>query len=293
MPRSASGTLRPSRSAGRRDRRRLGADAQHYHREERVQKYKSVTLTETQLEDMVRRAPDLVEEGLRFVDHQRRTTRGPLDVLLADSANAAVVAELKEVEDDGMLGQALDYLDYVSTNREGIARAYRGAGIDPRKDPRLFLIAPSFSVTMLHRCKWIDADLSLYRYKCIQLDGTQEIVPVYLRVDFPYLPSVVEEYDTGAMLDHITDPQVRGLAEELIAFARALDPTTVEAEPRKAYVSIKRAGKVIGYLEPRRTHFVLTAQGAEGSYVSVNVSQGEHLEAARKLLQTNFDFFTG
>ena len=63
-------------------------------------KYKPVQVSEKQLEDLVRQAPDLIEEGLRFIDHQRRTTRGPLDVLLADSANALVVAELKIVEDD-------------------------------------------------------------------------------------------------------------------------------------------------------------------------------------------------
>ena len=60
-----------------------------------MRKYKSVDISEKQLEEMVRQAPDLIEDGLRYIDHQKRTERGPLDVLFADSGNALVIAELK------------------------------------------------------------------------------------------------------------------------------------------------------------------------------------------------------
>jgi RecB family endonuclease NucS len=38
--------------------------------------YKSVDVSKKQLEEKVREAPDLIEEGLRYTDHQRRTKRG-------------------------------------------------------------------------------------------------------------------------------------------------------------------------------------------------------------------------
>jgi len=118
-----------------------------------MKKYKSVSVSEAELEDLVRQGAELIEEGMQFVDHQRRTTRGPLDVLLVDSGGALVVAELKVVEDDGMVTQALDYYDFVRARLESYARVYNTFKIDPNQEPRLLLIAPSFSTLMLSRLK--------------------------------------------------------------------------------------------------------------------------------------------
>jgi len=107
--------------------------------------YRIVQVTEAELEELVRRAPDKLEEGLRFIDHQVATERGRLDVLLLDSDNALVVVELKVVEDDGMLVQGIDYYDYVRSSLSAFALAYKQHAIDPSKEPRLFLVAPSFS----------------------------------------------------------------------------------------------------------------------------------------------------
>ncbi len=73
-----------------------------------MEKYTNVEVSETQLEDLVRRLPELIEAGLAYVDHQAFTDRGPLDVLMVDSGRALVVAELKVVEDDTMLVQGID-----------------------------------------------------------------------------------------------------------------------------------------------------------------------------------------
>ena len=90
-----------------------------------MRKYKEQEVTEKQFEDIVRKTPDSIEEGLRYIDHQKRTPRGPLDVLFVDSGNALVVAELKVVEDDTMLVQGIDYYDFITSNLEGFARAYK------------------------------------------------------------------------------------------------------------------------------------------------------------------------
>jgi RecB family endonuclease NucS len=97
---------------------------------------------------LIRQAPGLIEGGLTYVDHQRLTDRGPLDVLLVDSGNALVVAELKVVEDDSMLVQGIDYYDFVTRNIEGMCRIYKQFKPDPAQPVRLFLIAPSFSVQL-------------------------------------------------------------------------------------------------------------------------------------------------
>ena len=142
--------------------------------EESMRKYRVIEVSETELEDLIRRAPELIEAGLEFVDHQAFTARGPLDVLLVDSGRALVVAELKAVEDDGILVQGIDYYDYVLRNLDGFARAYRQHKIDPNQTPRLFLIAPSFSVTLLHRIKWINIPISLFTFQCIEFEDTNQ-----------------------------------------------------------------------------------------------------------------------
>jgi len=82
-------------------------------------KYQKVELSEQQLEDLVRRYVNNIEEGLKYITHQNFTDSGRLDVLMVDSGNSLVVAELKVVENDGMLMQAIDYYDYLSTNLTG------------------------------------------------------------------------------------------------------------------------------------------------------------------------------
>lgn len=104
-----------------------------------MKKYKVIDISENQPEETVRKAPDLVEDGLKYVDHQKKVESGLLDVLFVDSGNALVVAELKVTEDDMMLVQGIDYYDNITTNIEGFARAYKNKNIDPTQKTRLFL----------------------------------------------------------------------------------------------------------------------------------------------------------
>jgi RecB family endonuclease NucS len=45
-----------------------------------MRKYIVADVSERQLEDLVRQAPDLIEAGLRFVDHQAFTTNSEADL---------------------------------------------------------------------------------------------------------------------------------------------------------------------------------------------------------------------
>src|SRR5258708_7391845 len=127
-----------------------------------MKKYVKTDVSEQLLEDLVRRHAGLIEEGLVYIDHQKAAAGGRLDVLLVDSGKSLVVAELKVVQDDGMLLQALDFYDYVSTHIEAFARLYKTHAIDPTQQVRLFLIAPNFSETLVNRCKWLDVPITLF-----------------------------------------------------------------------------------------------------------------------------------
>jgi len=68
-----------------------------------MRRYKIVEVQEKDLEELVRKKySEYIEQELKYVDHQKRTDRGPLDVLFVDSGKALVVAELKVVEDDSI-----------------------------------------------------------------------------------------------------------------------------------------------------------------------------------------------
>lgn len=250
--------------------------------------YESVEVTEAHLEDLVRQAPGLIEEGLRFVDHQRRTLEGRLDVLLVDSGGAIVVAELKIVEDDAMLVQALDYYDYVNSNREALARVYSAAEIDPTQPVRLLLVAPSFSVALLNRVKWFNVPISIYAYRCIQLDvKSKELLPVYIEVKPPQLVEPVQANDLGDILGYITDDETRAKAESLIQLLRTLGPG-MSVDPVKGAVSIKRTGRVFAYLWPRRKRFIFGYHGIDSEWVTPTIDGQTDIEDIRSSLQAGY-----
>jgi hypothetical protein len=254
-----------------------------------MQKYRSVEVSEAELEDFVRRVPELIEAGLEFVDHQAFTARGPLDVLMVDSGHALVVAELKVVEDDGMLVQGIDYYDYVLRNLDGFARAYKRHKINPKQEPRLFLIAPSFSVTLLHRIKWINIPISLFTFQCIEFeDAKGETIPVYKEITAPAVPDRVEAYSLDDRYDYITDTKIRKLAQKLVSEIQGWDSERISVEPTKYDISVKASGRVFAYIGPRRKHFIVYTNDAEGKWTGYPINSENDLETVVPLLQANF-----
>ena len=255
-----------------------------------MRKYKTVDASEKQLEEIVRKFPELIEMGLRYVDHQKRTSRGPLDVLFADSGSALVVAELKVVEDDEMLGQGLDYYDYITRNLEGYARAYKSKKIDPTQTPRLFLIASSFSMALLNRCKWIDIPIFAFSFQCVAFDDKPgEIVPVFKEVTLPSRPQPVEVYTIKQRLDYITDSGVRKTVEALLKEIQDWDEENVLIEPTKYDVSIKYSGKVFAYLSPRRKHFTIYTYDEDGEWKGFPIRSDDDLGKIKLLVKKNYE----
>jgi hypothetical protein len=258
-----------------------------------MKKYAIVEPSEAQLEDLVRQSPELIEAGLQFVDHQAFTSRGPLDVLLVDSGHSLVVAELKVIEDDGMLMQGIDYYDYVRRNLDGFCRAYKQHKIDSNQEPRLFLIAPSFSVTLLNRIKWINLPMSLFTVQCVEFeDNKGEVIPVYKEITAPAAPERVEAYSLEDRYNFITDAKVRHLAKDAVAKIQTWDPARVLVEPTKYDLSVKVSGRVLTYIGPRRKHFVIYTDDAEGKWVGYPVNTEPDLDAVMPQLKNNFEKMT-
>jgi hypothetical protein len=255
-----------------------------------MKKYKFVEVSETQLEDMIRQAPELIEAGLKFIDHQAFTERGPLDVLLVDSGRSLVVAELKVIEDNSMLVQGIDYYDYVLRNLDGYARAYKKHEPDSSQEPRLFLIAPSFSVALLNRIKWIKIPISLFTFQCIEFpDSKGEIIPVYKEITAPTVPDRIETHSVEDRYNYITDNNVRELAKSIVNEIQEWDSKKVFAEATKHAISIKYSGRVVAYVEPRRKHFLLSTYDAEGKWVWYPVNSKSDVDITMPEIKANFE----
>jgi len=251
-------------------------------------RYEKKDVSEQQLEDLVRRFTDYIESGLQYIDHQLTTDGGRLDVLMVDSGKSLVVAELKVVEDDDMLLQGLDYYDYVTNHRESYARLYEKHGIDPTQEVRLLLIAPSFSVRLINRCKWINAPISLFRFDCLQFEGADEITPVFNEQTIPSKPEVLETHTIQELLEWITDVEARQLADRFLADVKTWGPTVTQDAIQNA-ISVKVNGRVFAYLYPRRRYFHLGTYAEDGEWVTAPVKSDEDYARTLKSVRDCFD----
>lgn len=253
-------------------------------------KYLPVEISEHQLEDLIRQEPEYIEKGLKFIDHQTFTSRGPLDVIFIDSGHALVITELKIIEDDGMLVQGIDYYDYILRNLEGFARGYARHEIDTKQQPRLFLVAPSFSVTMINRIKWIDIPISLFEFQCIEMESNKgEILPVFKEVSIPEISVMPEVYSLEDRIKYITDTKIKELVRSFIAECQIWDSQRVLIEPTKYDISMKVSGRVFAYLAPRRKYFMIYTNDPEGKWTGYPIHSDNDIESVKLLVRENFN----
>lgn len=252
-----------------------------------MKQYNKVIVSEQQLEDLVRVYSRAIEDGLTFLEHQRVTARGRLDVLMVDGEKSLVVAELKVVEDDGMLMQGLDYYDWVSTHVESFARLHKTTEIDPSQKVRLILIAPSFSQTLINRCKWLKVQVSLFTFVCLQFEKDPEIVPVFTEQQIPETEPLPELVTRDQILNWIKDQDARPRATAFLQEITSWQPTNIVIDPLGATFacSIKINGHVFAYLYPKRQYFVVGTYDAADDWRDFPVRTDEDLNNLRPVVK--------
>lgn len=259
-----------------------------------MKNYTQVEVSEGTLEELIRHYSSKIEEGLVYIDHQLNTDRERrLDVLMVDSGGALVVAELKVIEDDGMLIQGIDYYDFITRNHEFICRTYSKYKIKPSERPRLMFIAPSFSINFLERWKWLSIPANLYTYQCVKIEGDEDIFPLFTEVNPPTLISPPEpRMSAEQVLEYITDLEMRGIASDLLVEIKSWDEENISVDPIQYWISLKYKGRVFAYLGPRRRFFGFEVTEADGSrpWVTVQLENKEtDLENIRKKLKASIN----
>jgi hypothetical protein len=236
--------------------------------------YTRAKLAERDLEDGIIRYPHLIEPNLRYLEHQRHTSSGRLDILFADSNPTLVVAELKVVEDSDMLIQALDYFDFVAEKIEGFARLYPDQKIDVERYPRLMLIAPSFTPVMINRCRWLNPDIqvSLFVYQYIKFDKQEENKLVFIPQEIAVRPTILEKSpDLSELLGYIKEETARALAKRFLDEITDLS-SEITVDPLQWGKSIKFRGSVLCYWEPRQDFIRISTTNDDGEWVGTNIS---------------------
>lgn len=245
-------------------------------------KYERSDLSEKELEDRIIKNPDLIESGLIYLEHQRHTTGGRLDILFVDSNGILTIAELKVVEDSYMLFQALDYFDFVAEKIESFTRLHPKEKIDVEKYPRLMLIAPAFSSVLVNRCKWLNPDIqiSLFVYQYIKFEKIKEDTLVFIPEEISVPPAIITKApELDELLSCIKVNDARELAKKFLEEVKAIS-SDVTVDPLQRGKSIKYQGYVLFYWQPRQSYVLISTYNDEGKWESVKVSEQKSYDKA-------------
>ena len=210
-----------------------------------------------QLVDLVRRNTNAIENGLIDIN-QVRIGEERLNILMADGEKSFVVAELKNYENDEMLWQAIDYYDYFCADLEAYIHLYGEKRINPTKPVRLMLIAPSFSQTLINRCKWLRIPISLFRYDCLKLNGTDDLSIVFSKEVIPSPPKKPDLPDPDGALSRFADSNVANRVLTLIENIKQWKPGRISVESSNHAISMNIDGLAFAFIVPSRKYYVLS-----------------------------------
>jgi len=124
--------------------------------------------SQQELEQMITKEISMVEKDLTVIcSNVPINDKTTLDVLCHDSNGQLVILQLNVNEDDIMLLQGIQSLDYVDKFKSFLKATYNKHKIDDKERPRLILIAPSFSDALrraVESMKEIRVDLYEWEY---------------------------------------------------------------------------------------------------------------------------------
>src|SRR5208283_2898779 len=138
-----------------------------------------------------------------------------------------------------MLLQGLDYYDYISTHVESFSRLYKNHAIDPTQRVRLFLVAPTFSQTLVNRCKWLDLPISLFSFNCLKFEDDNDLVPIFAERGIPSVTERPAVHSIEDVLGYITDTATRAKASSLLAEIKSWKPGNISLDATKYGISMR------------------------------------------------------
>jgi Holliday junction resolvase-like predicted endonuclease len=213
--------------------------------------------SEAELEQMLTENPAAMETGLQILENQVPASRGFIDLLALDADGTLVVIELKKEDDDRILTQALEYYSFVRDNTERFARIFSDYPIKARVEPRLILVAKSFSPAILAAARYVNVPLTLYAYAYLAMGDMDGL---YLtEVDVPPPREFARErLSVDQHVDYIMDATANQTCREVLEWLLSLDPAQIRARGLKYRISVKFKGNNLVNIHTRRNYFRLS-----------------------------------
>ena len=146
-----------------------------------VFKVVDVKIPERELQSILNKNLECLEEGLRHLDSYVNTGIGQIDSLALDGNNDLVIIEYKTTEnsDRDALIQALSYYAWLKENRAWLKEYLRKKGInDEVEGIRIIIVAPNFDNKVIKAVQAVEPRVTLVRYViCEYGEGKRGILP--------------------------------------------------------------------------------------------------------------------
>ena len=210
--------------------------------------------SEAEIEQMLIENPAAIEAGLQMLENQVPAGRGFIDLLAIDADETLVIIELKKEDDDRILTQALEYYGFIRDNTERFARIYSDHPIKAGVEPRLILVAKSYSPAVLAAARYVNVPLTLYTYAYLAMG---DMAGLYLtEVDMPPPREFARErLSVDQHVDYITDATSNQTCREVLDWLLSLDPAQIRARGLKYRISVKYKGNNLVDVQTRRNFF--------------------------------------
>ncbi len=218
--------------------------------------------SEQTLEQLIMAEPQNLEDTLVVLDNQVAAGSGFIDILAVDSSdNSLVIIELKKEESDRVLVQALQYYDFVRENIERFATSYSSKHeIDVLSEPRLIIVAHSFSDALSAAAKYINPSVSLYQYEYLSLGNQKGLylteVPISNPREFTRRRKSPQEH-----LQKIVDDKLRKICQTFMDKIMGLGSEHITVKGLRSRVSLKYDGNNLVDIRTRQNYFYISYRG--------------------------------
>jgi len=216
---------------------------------------------ESELEALLVKDPNQIEEGFKIITHQR-TTSGlkSLDILGVDSGGRLTLIELKVIIDVNQLRQALEYYDWLMmAGIDWVSDAYKeklqGTKIKEQM-PQIFLIAPDFDDKMINEAKYIHKDINvrLFRYLSLEINGNKEIK--LLETSIPQMREIeAKPMSIKDNINYIIEKDVQSLFRSTMERIKSIDEKHIEEKVANYVISYWISGKKFCDIYPKKKYF--------------------------------------
>jgi len=241
---------------------------------------KNEVLNETELHQIIIEDIEALEEGITILKNEFQCgDRGTADFLYVDSGNRLGIIEVKMGADEDIIFQGLRYYDWVNKNRHAVANMFPGNKINPNEEPRITLVAKSFSDDVRSLTTHFRPDVELFEYTVLRSKDNDRGLCFH-----PVSPPKIEEMPLEPMtekdlIEYITDGELQKLFIEKIEEIISLNPG-IKKRATQNYLGFLYKGRFIAGLGPLRKAFDIQAAKLDDdthviNYPWIRIEQGD------------------